>query len=107
MKDIINEQKEEVRSIRTHINILFGFIAILIGIILVKDSQINFIFSLGLFFSFFFICLAFIYSTLGIEKNVDKNNSLLRKINNLIRISVIILFLSFTILMLNIWGWNI
>ncbi len=107
MKDFINRQKGELRSIRTNINILFGFIALLISIMISKETQTNFIFSFGLYISFLFICLAFIYSTLGLEKDKNKNNQTLRRMNNLVRSSVIILFLSFTILMMNYWGFKI
>jgi len=107
MRDSIKEQREELRSIRTHINILFGFVAVLIGIIFTKGDSLSFIFSLGLFLSFLFICLAFIYSTLGLEKDEKKNNLLLGKINLFIRTSVIILFLSFIILIVNYWGFKI
>ncbi len=65
MKDFINRQKEELRNIRTSINILFGFIALLISIMISRETQTNFVFSLGLYISFLFICLAFIYSFLG------------------------------------------
>ena len=37
----------------------------------------------------------------------NKNNQILKKMNNLIMFSVIILFLSFTVLILNYWGFKL
>ncbi len=105
MKDIIDisEQRKELRSIRTHINILFGFIAVLIGFVLTNKKDIDSIFSISLFLAFLFICLAFIYSTIGLEKNSKQNNRLLRKINNLMILSIVFVLLGVTYLIFDLW----
>jgi len=109
MKGSIKHQLDALKDIRTQINILFGFIGIIFSVILTKENFKDYssIFSIGVTMSFTFACLAFIVSTYGLEENFENNNRFIKKINILIRASVITLFFAFFAFVLKSWGWDI
>ena len=109
MKDSIKHQLDSLKDIRLQINILFGFIGVIFSVILTKGNFIGYssIFSMSLSLSYTFVCLAFIVSTYGLEDNLKNNQEFLKKLNTLIRASVITLFLAFFSFVLNSWGWKI
>jgi hypothetical protein len=109
MKDSIRHQLEALRDIRLQISILFGFIGIIFSVILTKGNFLEYssIFSIMLTLAFTFVCLAFIISTYGLEKDLKINNDFLKKLNVLIRASVITLFFAFLSFILKSWGWTL
>lgn len=109
MKDSIKHQLESLRDIRLQISILFGFIGIIFSVILTKGNftEYSSIFSIMLTMAFTFACLAFIVSTYGLEENIKNNNEFIKKINVLIRASVITLFFAFLSFILKSWGWTL
>jgi hypothetical protein len=94
------------KEIKHQINILFGFIGIILIIFFTRgnlNQYPNFLFIL-LFISLTSLCYTFFSSTYSLTGNAEEDQKFILKLNNLIRFDIILIFLTFTYFIVNELG---
>jgi hypothetical protein len=94
------------KEIKHQINILFGFIGVIMIIFFTKgdlNQYPKFLFVL-LFVSLTLLCYTFFRSTYNLTGIKEQDKRFIQKLNNLIRTNIIMIFLTFTYFIINELG---